>query len=256
MAVSERLVKAIGTRAPKTIPAPDAPANISTCLIIILPASMCGATKISTCPATGESICLICAACADMALSKAKGPSSTPPLICPRSAILQSAAASSVDGMLGFTVSTAANMATLGSSNPMTCAKSIAFCTMSAFSDSVGAILSAASVMYKGLGYIGTWHLKTCDIRRPVRNPGCMTTAWINSSVCKLPFIRASNFLSAAICAAISAAAWLCGTSITLATLISILNCAANARNFFSGAIKTALINPAWCASIAPCKDS
>ena len=43
---------------------------------------------------------LILAASGSMALSKASGPSRTPPVIWPRSAILQSAAASIVDGIL------------------------------------------------------------------------------------------------------------------------------------------------------------
>ena len=101
----------------------------------------------------------------------------TPPVICPRSAILHSAAASKVEGMLGLTVSTAAKMATLGCATPMMCANKMAFCTMSALSAKVGAMLSAASVMYKGLGYIGASKRNTCDMRRPVRRPGCMTTA-------------------------------------------------------------------------------
>ena len=49
-----------------------------------------------------------------MALSNASGPSSTPPVICPRSAILHSAAASIVDGILEVTVSTADRIATRG----------------------------------------------------------------------------------------------------------------------------------------------
>ena len=44
---------------------------------------------------------LIRAASGLIALSKASGPSSSPPVIWPRSAILQSAAASMVEGMLG-----------------------------------------------------------------------------------------------------------------------------------------------------------
>ena len=58
------------------------------------------------------------AACLLIALSKARGPSRTPPVICPRSAILQSAAASIVAGILEVTVSTAARMATFGLSRP------------------------------------------------------------------------------------------------------------------------------------------
>ena len=68
----------------------------------------------SASPATGETIFLMAAAARLMALSKASGPSSTAPVICPRSAILQSAAASSVPGIFGFTVSTAERMATFG----------------------------------------------------------------------------------------------------------------------------------------------
>ena len=61
---------------------------------------------------------MIFAASRLMALSNASGPSSRPPLICPRSAILQSAAASSVAGIFEFTVSTAARIATFGRSTP------------------------------------------------------------------------------------------------------------------------------------------
>ena len=57
---------------------------------------------------------LMRAASGSMALSKASGPSSTPPVIWPRSAILQSAAASMVEGILVVTVSTAERIATFG----------------------------------------------------------------------------------------------------------------------------------------------
>ena len=53
-----------------------------------------------------------------IALSKASGPSSSPPVIWPRSAILHSAAASMVEGMVGVTVSTAERMATFGVPSP------------------------------------------------------------------------------------------------------------------------------------------
>jgi hypothetical protein len=81
----------------------------------------------SALPATGEAIDLIRAASSDTALSNARGPSTTPPVIWPRSAILQSAAASIVDGSFDVTVSTADRMATLGWSIPMRRARSIAF---------------------------------------------------------------------------------------------------------------------------------
>ena len=68
----------------------------------------------SALPATGETIPLVVAASSSMALSKASGPSSRPPLIWPRSAILHSAAASMVEGIFGVTVSTAERIATFG----------------------------------------------------------------------------------------------------------------------------------------------
>jgi hypothetical protein len=58
------------------------------------------------------------AASAEMALSKASGPSSTAPAICPRSAILHSAAASSVEPSREVTVSTADSSATRGCATP------------------------------------------------------------------------------------------------------------------------------------------
>ena len=88
----------------------------------------------------------------EIALSKANGPSSRPPVIWPRSAILHSAAASSVAAIVGLTVSTAARIATLGSRTPITCASSMALRMMSAFCSRVGAILIAASVTMNGRG--------------------------------------------------------------------------------------------------------
>ena len=77
---------------------------------------------------------LVRAASSETALSKASGPSSTPPVIWPRSAILQSAAASSVDWMSGETVSTADRIATRGIMMPSARARSIAFWMMSRLS--------------------------------------------------------------------------------------------------------------------------
>jgi hypothetical protein len=105
----------------------------------------------SASPATGESIFFTAAAARLIALSKASGPSSTAPEICPRSAILQSAAASSVPGIFGFTVSTAERMATSGMAAPSARSRSTAFCTMSALVGRSGAMLMAASVMKSGL---------------------------------------------------------------------------------------------------------
>ena len=52
-----------------------------------------------------------------------------------------------VDGTFGLTVSIADRMATRTSGRPIACARSIAFCRMSTLSSSVGAMLTAASVM-------------------------------------------------------------------------------------------------------------
>jgi hypothetical protein len=104
-------------------------------------------------PATGERRFLMLAASALTAVSNAKGPSSTAPVICPRSAILQSAAASIVETICDVTVSTAERMATLGLSTPIACASSIELLTISTFSSSDGAMLIAASVIIRGRGY-------------------------------------------------------------------------------------------------------
>ncbi len=73
-------------------------------------------------------------------------------MIWPRSAILQSAAASTVAGMRGVTVSTAASSATRGSSIPMAAARRSALRTMSALSSRSGAMFTAASVMISSRG--------------------------------------------------------------------------------------------------------
>ena len=89
-----------------------------------------------------------------MALSKASGPSMMASVICPLSAILQSAAASIVAIIFGLTVSTAASTPTFGRlSNPNTTRhRSTAFWTISALSARSGTILTAASVMMNGFG--------------------------------------------------------------------------------------------------------
>src|SRR5215472_4692068 len=78
---SARLVKIIGTRAPKTIPAASAQARNDKLLASILPDSKSGTTRMFARPATGEVIFLISAAAGLMALSSANGPSNTAPVI-------------------------------------------------------------------------------------------------------------------------------------------------------------------------------
>ena len=68
-----------------------------------------------------------------------------------------------------------------------------AFCTMSTLTSSVGAMFTAASVMISASGWPGTSMTKQWLMRRAVRMPvSRATTAPISSSVCRLPFIRAS----------------------------------------------------------------
>src|SRR6056297_196008 len=146
-ALSERLVSMIGTRAPSATPAASASARWINCLAIMLPLSRFGATRISARPATSDSIPLAATASGEMALSKANGPSTSPPVIWPRSCILQIEAASRVDGSLAVTVSTADKSAARGISMPSAMARSSAFCTISASAGRSGAMLIAASVM-------------------------------------------------------------------------------------------------------------
>ena len=153
---SARLVRMMGTRAPSTIPAASAPARKVRLFARMLPATRSGTTSTLARPATGEWIFLICAAPRLMALSRARGPSSTAPVICPRSAILQRAAASSVEINFGLTVSIADRIATRTVSTPSARARSMAFCVMSRFSSSEGAMLTAASVTIRGVGWLGT----------------------------------------------------------------------------------------------------
>ncbi|HEX2990409.1 MAG TPA: SIMPL domain-containing protein, partial [Anaerolineales bacterium] len=122
-----------------------------------------GTSRMSALPATGETMPLILAATSDTTLSNASGPSRIAPLIWPRSAILHSAAASSVPGIFGLTVSTAERIATFGSSIPSRCASSIAFWQMSTFASRSGRMLMAASVTSSSRGYVGTSMMKTCE---------------------------------------------------------------------------------------------
>jgi hypothetical protein len=136
---------------------------------------------------------LIRAASGSMALSKASGPSMSPPVICPRSAILHSAAASMVEGILVVTVSTADRIATRGSPRPMPRQRSMAFWTMSRLVSRSGKMLIAASVMKSVSAWPGTSMTKTWLMRRSVRRPvAAAVTACISSSVCRLPFISMS----------------------------------------------------------------
>src|SRR5215469_3535750 len=81
MTLSARLVRMIGTRAPRTMPAAAAQARKERLLASMLPASRSGTTNTLARPATGETMCLIDAASSLIALSSASGPSRIPPVI-------------------------------------------------------------------------------------------------------------------------------------------------------------------------------
>src|SRR6478672_12933459 len=68
---SARLVRMIGTRAPRTTPAAAAPARNERLLASMLPDSRSGTASTLARPATGESIFLIAAASTLIALSSA-----------------------------------------------------------------------------------------------------------------------------------------------------------------------------------------
>ena len=74
-------VKIIGTFAPKIIPASVAPAKYSRSFARIFPETMSGTRRISAEPETGLDIPFVIAADFEMALSKAKGPSTMAPII-------------------------------------------------------------------------------------------------------------------------------------------------------------------------------
>src|SRR3569833_3125748 len=211
---SARLVRMIGTRAPSTIPAPSAAARSARRLASMLPASRSGTIRMSARPPTGELIFLTATASGLMALSSASGPSSMPPVIWPRSAILHRAAASIVEGTLGLTVSMALRMATRGSWTPSACDRPKAIWMMSTFSSRLGAMFTAASVMIMSLAWPGTSLMKQWLMRWAVRRPvSRATTAAINSSVCRLPFIRAWALPARTSATALAAASWLCSAS-------------------------------------------
>ena len=80
-------------------------------------------------------------------------------------------------------------------------------------------------------------------MRRLVRKLRSRSTACISSSVCKLPFIKASTSPWAAIMAARSAAAWLKGSSISSKPLMSNPCSAATASILALGPINTGITN-------------
>src|SRR5271167_1766768 len=253
---SARLVRMIGTRAPRTMPAASAPARKDRLLASMFPASRSGTTSTFARPATGETMCLIAAASSLIALSSAKGPSRIPPVICPRSAILHNAAASIVDGILGLTVSIAERIATRTSTNCKACPRSMAFWTISTLSARSGAMLTAASVTISGFSWPGTSITKQWLMRRAVRIPvSRATTAPISSSVCRLPFIKASAFPSRTSATAFSAESWLCADSFNGKAEMSSPARRATSRMRSGGPTRIGSIRPNRAASTAPLSE-
>src|SRR5215217_7181510 len=201
-------------------------------------------------PATGDLMFLIWAAPRSMALSRARGPSRMPPVIWPRSAILQSAAASMVDGTFGFTVSMADRMATRTVSTPRAWARSMAFWTMSTLSSRVGAMLIAASVTIRAESWLGTSMTKQWLTRRAVlRPPSRRTTAAMSSSVWRLPFISASASPALTSATAFSAATWLWGASTMRNSERSALRLFAVAAILSCGPTRIGSMSPSEAAS-------
>src|SRR3954466_6593635 len=131
-----------GTRAPSTIPAASAPARKERFFASMLPASRSGTTRTCARPATSERMPLISAASGLIALSSASGPSRRPPAIWPRSAILQSAAASIVPGIFGLTVSIAERMATRGVPSPRARGRAMTLRRVSALVSGAGGVFA------------------------------------------------------------------------------------------------------------------
>ena len=128
---------------------------------------------------------------------------------------------------------------------------------MSTFSSSVGAMFTAASVMISGAAWPGTSMMKQWLIRRSVRSPlSCATTAPISSSVCRLPFIRASALPSRTSATALAAELWLCAEATTGSPAISMLFCRATSASRAGGATRIGAIRFSRCASTAPASDT
>ena len=150
---SARLVRMIGTRAPSTMPAASAPARNDRLLASMLPASRSGTTSTLARPATGESIFLICAASRLIALSSASGPSRM--RAGDLAAVGHLAQRRGLDRRGHLRVDRLHRRQDRDAHlrrRRSACARSIAFCTMSTLSSSVGAMLTAASVMISASG--------------------------------------------------------------------------------------------------------
>ena len=106
-------------------------------------------------------------------------------------------------------------------------------------------MLMAQSVMISACSSAGTSITKQWLMRRLVRMPfSRLTTAAINSSVCRLPFISASTLPSRARRTAASAAASLCGVSTIDRPVRSSVASAATRLIFASGPTRIGMMSP------------
>ena len=131
-------------------------------------------------------------------------------------------------------------------------ARSIAFCTMSTLTSSVGAMFTAASLMISASGWLGTSITKQWLMRRAVRMPvSRATTAPISSSVCRLPFIRASARPARTSSTALAAESWLCAASTNSKPEMSRPPFLAASRSRHYGPTRTGFTMPSLAASTA-----
>ena len=115
------------------------------------------------------------------------------PPICPARFICVRRSASTVQGILGLTTSTAASGATRGMVSPQALATSTAFSIRRHFSSRVGAGLKATSVSSSRRPAEGRSITTTCDIMRPVRSPhSWSSTLRRNDRVSIIPFMYMS----------------------------------------------------------------
>ena len=147
---SARLVRMTGTRAPSTMPAASASArNVRLCCQHVARFQVRHDQHVRAPGHRRFDVLDLGRLQADRVVERERAVQDAP-VICLRSAILHKAAASMVEGTLGLTVSIAERMATRTSCAPSACARSMAFCTMSTLSSSVGAMFTAASDTIRG----------------------------------------------------------------------------------------------------------
>ena len=128
---------------------------------------------------------------------------------------------------------------------------------MSTFTSSVGAMFTAASEMIRAWEWPGTSMTKQWLMRRAVRMPvSRATTAPISSSVCRLPFIRASARPARTSSTALAAESWLCWASTSSKAPMSSEALAATSRMRAGGPTRIGWSRPIRAASTAPSSEA